>query len=318
MKAALKRTVKALVPAAVVRWARPKVLARSAHGSGIQVQAAPSTLDVVRDGNVVRISKEHAVYLPDILTSFDYYFSAVKPLSWRGRNVVDYSSPRYHDVIGFDDFPILFPSFSEPLVTTTQYLDFAGLEPGMSVIDLGAYAGLTSIMFARQVGPSGHVIAVDADAENMSCIEENTRRYRERTGQQIELLRGAIWNHDNGIEFSIEGNMGSSAASIVGRQRGKVSRVESFTLANVVEKFGLSRVDFVKCDVEGAEQVIFDDERFFSRFRPRIIVETHLVGGVETTEHCIEQLSRWGYVCRRIPQHGVTLPLLACTPPTAA
>lgn len=76
----------------------------------------------------------------------------------------------------------------------------------------------------------------------------------------------------------------------------------------------MSRVDFVKCDIEDAEAMIFDNESFFRRFRPRIIIETHLVNGVLTNRQCIDALSRHGYRCEPIEQLGVTLPLLACAP----
>jgi hypothetical protein len=108
--------------------------------------------------------------------------------------------------------------------------------------------------------------------------------------------------------------MGSSAASILGRNRGSVHSVPSFTLSALCARFDLSRVDFVKCDIEGAEQVIFGDEAFFQRFRPKIMIEPHMLAGVETTAACVSQLQRFGYTCRRIDQEGVSLPLLQCVP----
>jgi FkbM family methyltransferase len=60
--------------------------------------------------------------------------------------------------------------------------------------------------------------------------------------------------------------MGSSAASIVGNNRGLVSKVASFTLSSIANKFKLQRVDFIKCDVEGAEKVIFTVLRYLVWF----------------------------------------------------
>jgi hypothetical protein len=108
--------------------------------------------------------------------------------------------------------------------------------------------------------------------------------------------------------------MGSSAVEIVGRGRGQSVRVPTFTLSQIVERCALKRVDFVKCDIEGAERVILDDDAFFARSQPRLILETHVVDGEETTQACIDALVRHGYRCQRMEQHGVTLPLLACSP----
>ena len=84
-----------------------------------------------------------------------------------GVNIVDFSTPRWHWVTGFELFPILFPSFVEPVVTTHQYIEFAELKKEAVVIDLGAYSGLTSILFDMAIPSGGQVIALEADSQNM-------------------------------------------------------------------------------------------------------------------------------------------------------
>jgi Methyltransferase FkbM domain len=108
--------------------------------------------------------------------------------------------------------------------------------------------------------------------------------------------------------------MGSSASEIVGIDRGTIQNVRSFTLSGLCDMGKIMSVDFIKCDVEGAEAVIFEDEKFFANHRPRIIIETHLKDGIETTEKCISDLTKFGYECRRILQTGVVLPLIECYP----
>jgi hypothetical protein len=83
----------------------------------------------------------------DIIDSFEYYYNSVFPIDdFNGNLVVDFSNPKYHEVVGFESQPIIFPSLAEPIITTTQYLDFADLQNDSVVIDLGAYSGLTSIL----------------------------------------------------------------------------------------------------------------------------------------------------------------------------
>jgi FkbM family methyltransferase len=256
------------------------------------------------------------IYVPEIINHFNYYFSSVSNVKSGDKNIVDYSYPRYHDVVGFDLHPIMFPSFAEPVDTTTQYMDFAGLREGMTVIDLGAYSGLTSIIFQEAVGKSGRVVAIDADEQNIECIIKNFRLYEKIRNVKIDLIAGAVWDNNDGLEFSSEGNMGASAASIVGgKNRGRVRRVPSFTLSKIAELSAFDRVDFIKCDVEGAESVVFNDGEFFKRHRPRLIIETHKVGDGTTTQKCISDLTAYGYACEEIVQAGGSdTPLLACRP----
>jgi hypothetical protein len=109
--------------------------------------------------------------------------------------------------------------------------------------------------------------------------------------------------------------MGASAVGIVGSYRGRVVKVPSYTLGAIADHYRLNRVDFIKCDVEGAENVVFTDKEFFERYSPRIIVETHFVDGVETTAKCVADLERLGYTCRKVEQDGWALPLLECSRP---
>lgn len=290
---------------------------RAARFRRLEIRRHGGVIDVVTEQRLIRISASHEVYLSNIISSFDYYFNAVRPISWQGKEFVDYSTPRLHDVTGFTDFPILFPSFCEPIATTQQYLDFANLGEGMTVLDLGAYSGLTAILFAHHVMPGGRVIAVDADPLNATCIRQNLETYQSHAGHHIDFLHAAVWNHERGLTFSVEGNMGSSAVGIVGRERGKLLSVPSTTLSGIVRRFEVKRVDFIKCDIEGAERFAFNDAEFFERFQPRIIIKTHLVDDHETTAECTVALAQHGYRCHRVAQHGVDLPLLECLPPGA-
>ncbi len=268
----------------------------------MNIDLKDETIEVTKGGKTIIISNRHKVYIRDIVTQFDYYFNSVRAVD----DVVDYSTPRAHNVPGFSMFPVVFPSFSEPIVTTNQYTDFADLQTGDVVIDLGAYSGLTSIMFAEKVGISGRVIAVEADEENYQCAEKNISRYFQETGMSINLIYGAAWSHNNGIEFSCEMNMGSSAIDIVGK-RGRVVKVPSYTLSDIAKD--LRRVDFVKIDIEGAESEVVKDADFFSRFNPRLIIETH---GKGTDQAVTSALVSYGYTVKHIVQEGVRFPLLEC------
>ena len=74
----------------------------------------------------------------------------------------------------------------------------------------------------------------------------------------------------------------------------------------------MDKVDFIKCDVEGAESVIFNDDEFFNKFKPKIIVEPHYVNGELTLMKVQNSLKKYGYKFDLIEQHGVALPLLHC------
>lgn len=290
---------------------QPYKVKNQARTKGLEVHYGKRTIDVFNARSRISIAKGHAIYLNDVIGNFDYFSDAVEPDQ---SGVIDYSKPNLHRVKGFDLHPVRFPSLAEPTATTEQYLEFANLSEGSVALDLGAYSGLTSIMFRELCGASGRVIAVDADVGNITAIRENFAMYHEKTGRTVELLEGAVWTHGNGISFSSEGNMGSSAVEIVGNRVGAANLVPSFTLADIADRNGLERIDFIKCDIEGGEAVIFENAAFFERFRPRIIVEVHPIGGEMTTGAVQRALAPHGYRFRMIEQAGDSLPLMECWP----
>jgi FkbM family methyltransferase len=288
-----------------------------AAAAGLSCRISGQRIEVRRGMRVLRSHIRHSVYVFDMIDHFEYYFDAVDPELINGCYVVDYSEPKFHWVKGYDLHHIFFTSIAEPVLTTKQYLSFAELTEDCVVIDLGAYSGLTSIMFRENCGSQGRVIAVEADPANIHAARKNFALYAKATCFAIDLVAGAIWSHNDGLAFSGEGSMGSSATEIIGERMTGLVRVPSFTLSAIASRFALDRVDFIKCDVEGAESVIFADDPFFERYRPRIIVEVHNTNGEMTTGAVESALKRYGYSVREINQEGVGLPLLECRPPSS-
>ena len=270
---------------------------------------------VTDDNRVMKLAYKHRVYTDDMVRAFEFYYSAVQPVIIDGWAVVDYSIPRFHEVIGYDLHPILFPSIAVPVCTPNQYIDFAKLKEGDVVLDLGAYSGLSSIMFSDKVGNSGRVIAVEPDPTNIRCASTNLKYYQRLTGKKnIGLLQGAAWEHNDGIELSAEESIGSTAVRYVGR-RSAVANVKSFTLSKIMELYKLKEVDFIKCDIEGGETVVFKDLEFFKKHKPKIIIEPHNIFDKSVVHECVKQMSALGYRVRLVKQGAfLEIPLLECYP----
>lgn len=267
-----------------------------AKAQGIAISLHDAYIELRKQDAAVRMSRQHAVYLRGMLLRFDYYFSAVVPDLDGGLAVADYSAPRHHRLTGFDDFPAFFHSYPEPMVSTEAYLDFADIQPGDVVLDLGAYAGMASILFSKQVGAAGLVVSFEPDPHNFNAARMNTGMHAKVSGlNNIRLHQRAIWKDDKGLEFSCDGNMGSSASQIVGK-RGEVRQVETTTLACIRDENDLDRIDFIKVDIEGAEIAVFEQSLDLLRsMRPAIVMESHRVNNVHSASTCAQLLRSIGY-----------------------
>lgn len=312
----IKRIIKPLIPEFVVRWRHSQFIQKMAQGAGLRLVVRDLFYDLERGGTVLRIRRSHAVYLHHMIENFDYYVDSVEPLQMDGQKVIDISGPRYHRLRGFADVPFLFPSHTEPYNTTSEYLEFAGLSEGMIVLDVGAYSGVTSIIFAQLVGPNGHVYAFEADETNYACAKVNIEMAERVLGlKNITLMQKAIWSHNDGLLFSHEGAMGSSAVAITGGGRGTERIVPSTTLENFFHESGLSRVDFIKVDIEGGEVAMLESSMEFLRnVQARMIVEPHWIGDEMSTERCRRLLESAGYEIYVRGKVGESEPLIEAVP----
>lgn len=291
---------------------------------GLRVSLSRGSIDVIDSagGRMIRLRRDHWPYARDMVDHFDYYFDSVVPfrmkVGGRSFDIVDFSSPRFHAVRGFAGVPLYHSSLVEPYRTCQQYLEFAQLRPGQTVLDLGAYSGLTSIAFARAVGRAGLVVALEPDPENFSASQTNLELAARAAEEMapVRLLPIAASSTSGRVLFCADGAMGSSQASILRpARRGDTVWVESLPLDEIAGRMEFSCLDFLKMDIEGAEIDVLSSSRdFFHRFRPRVVVEPHVVHGRLCDQLISEQLRRYGYRCRTVHQNGASLPLVTAEP----
>ncbi len=310
---------------ALAVWPNALLIALGHRRGGLRVRCSGDRVEVIctRDGRVICLAKSNFVYLIDMIRYFDYYHAACASIAVRrgGRDyqLVDYSTPRLHDVAGFDDFPILCQSLVEPFVTAQQYLDFAQLQPGEIAFDLGSYSALTSIAFSKAVGGSGRVVALEPDPQNHATCRRNIdRNVQHNRLDNIVLIQAALGSEPGALMLSAEGAMGSALIDIAGTHRGTAVEVRAVTLAGIAHEQGLDHVDFIKMDIEGSElAALTASADFLRRHRPRMIIEPHYVDGVLTSDAVVAFLTSLGYSCALIEQFGVALPLITAMPSSA-
>ena len=263
----------------------------------------------------IRVARHHATYVRDVVREFDYYFRSVSPHDDGGWSVCDFSRPALHEVPSLG-LQFEFASLPEGAETNAAYMQAFGIKAGDVILDLGAYCGLTSYLFARAAGESGRVVAIEADPLNFSCLESNLERLQVKN---VAPVHAAVWREAGTLRFTPEGNMGSAVTSVGPRSEGAIE-VPAMTLAQIARDAGLTRVDHVKMDIEGAEyEVLRSSEAFIARFRPDFVIEVHKdERGVIDTGAVGRFFEKAGYAVRAIQQSETEwFPLLHATPRAA-
>lgn len=298
----------------LVRSPRLMRLALRAYGraNGCAVVFSRDQVAVQSGGRTILLGADRAPYVRDLVTDFDHYFGAVQVTS-DDPPTVDFRTVREHSVTGWPLTPLLLPGLPEPMETADQYIELTQPEPGQTVLDLGAYAGLTSMVFCEAVGSEGRVIAVEADPTNAECARSNLARYRSVRGYGADLVEAAVWSQSGRIEFVAEAALGSAVAEVLPRAQGATVSVPTLTLSDLVAQFGLQAVDIIKADIEGAELRALSDRAFFREFHPTIVFEPAATQLRETQLQPISDLLRgYGYTLTTRAQQGSRLPLVLC------
>jgi FkbM family methyltransferase len=167
---------------------------------------------------------------------------------------------------------------------------------GMHCLDVGANFGYFALLMARRVGPTGKVWAF-----------EPTRPYRERLISHIRLnsLSPPIEVKDYGLsaaEAKVPISVGPCSATLHPTGPYPADRIENVTLRrldDVAAEIGLTRLDFVKVDIDGHEPAFLAGaEHTLRRHRPKMVMEinqANLDAARSSAEALKEQLEAMGY-----------------------
>ena len=132
-----------------------------------------------------------------------------------------------------------------------------GIRHGDAVLDLGANAGLFTILAARF---GARVVAVEANPACLDLIRKNVRANGCDDDVEVEL---ALVGGSSGV-FGGEGRLalGTAAPPLLG-------------VEEIVERHGLASIDFLKIDVEGAEFDVIDEAATWLSRVQRAALEVH-------------------------------------------
>lgn len=118
-----------------------------------------------------------------------------------------------------------------------------------TIVDVGAHIGMVSIQFARRY-PSAKIIAVEPEPSNFALLRQNTSPYK-----NIFCVEAALWKNDGEVALGASEAHVKGAFQIVENGR---TRVRAITMHTLMREAGITEIDILKVDIEGAEQDVFD------------------------------------------------------------
>ncbi len=133
-------------------------------------------------------------------------------------------------------------------------------------IDGGANVGAYSLFVAAHAGPAARIVAVEPQPDIFDRLVYNIQQNPFGT---VKAVACALADKTGDLTLFLDPrNSGESSIKIVGFNQAPTLRVPGATLLDLVAREGFERVDAVKLDVEGAEDLVL--ETFFAAAPPAL------------------------------------------------
>ncbi len=144
--------------------------------------------------------------------------------------------------------------------------------PGDVVVDAGAHVGVFGRWALKQGAKS--LIAIEPNPDNIICLERNFKD--EIAEGRVTIVKAGIWDEKAQLELKIHDHI-TSRSTLMGMSGMSHSiSVPVLPLDDVLAGLGVENVDFIKMDIEGAEQrALAGARRTIERSRPRMALCTY-------------------------------------------
>jgi FkbM family methyltransferase len=226
----------------------------------------------------------YGAYAPNSLARAAISVTRAMPDSWLGRRLafavrqcaVSAMRGRPVDFEAFGAKMRLFPydnMCEKRLLFTPQYFDrrerailVRHIKPGFRFIDIGANVGAYSLFVAALAGSAARILAVEPQPDIFERLVANMRLNPFGT---IKAMQCAVADKPGDFTLFLDTkNRGESSMRALRSPNGLSMKVPATTLMQLIEGERFDRIDAIKLDVEGAEDLILEP---FFREAPQLL-----------------------------------------------
>ena len=161
----------------------------------------------------------------------------------------------------------------------------AAISPGSTVYAIGAHVGYVALLMAKLVGPTGTIVAFEANHEIANALERNLSRNRV---EEVIVERRAVAAKPGTtkfihFDFSFVGRIAGVTECPAD---GRVVEVRAVSLDHMVDEEGLPPPDFIQCTVTGDIMGVLQGmEGVIAKSRPPMIFVVQVDERLAVIEH---------------------------------
>jgi len=217
------------------------------------------------------------------------------------RNFLVKAEGLYFVVPDYFSLKIIFLEYSEPYI----YSFFKRtLRKGYYFLDIGAHVGSYALRAAKLVGPNGVVVAIEPHPQNAFLLKINAKL---NNFNNIKIVQAAAWSKRDKLPLYLGLESGWHSLKSE-KYRSNFLEVLCLPVDEIVKELGLSRIDLVKIDVEGAEIEVLDGlKNTLVKLKPSVIIEVHSYSNLRKILEMVEDLRKLGIVMLKLDERHYLL-----------
>jgi len=171
-------------------------------------------------------------------------------------------------------------------VLREEYGRFSPSPPPRVIIDAGAFIGDVSCWFGSRY-PHATIVGLEPNGENFRFASMNAAAYG-----RIQMIQKGLWNRTTRLIVSGSG----TGSQVTETDCGETGTVDAIDVPSLMAWAGISEIDIMKMDIEGAEAVVFSSPGDWINHVGMFIIEPHSPAIEQLLQTC---LGRYGFQGRR-------------------
>lgn len=173
------------------------------------------------------------------------------------------------------------------------------VKPGFTCVDIGANVGYYSVFLSKYAGKTGRVFAIEPVPLFANIFVKNTGRFALKN---ITLYQCALGAEKKKVTLGtplIDGVFRHGLTKVMEENEGAGMQTYEANMEVADQLFApLEKIDFLKCDVEGYEVILFPQMlETLKRCKPLIQIE---ISTMENRKKIIELLNGLGYTPHKL------------------
>ena len=175
------------------------------------------------------------------------------------------------------------------------------LQTGMTVVDIGASIGIFSLYASEKVGASGKVIAFEPEPSSYDALVANTRN------SNVIPVQKALWNASGKTTMYLSKvHTGSSLFPDVSWfPANQTVSVDTCRLDEILPEMGVTHVDFIKIDTEGAGNKILEGATGMMPYIDNFAIAAYHAP-LESPQKMVDLLRANGFRTKVLRRYGMT------------